>query len=103
MPHWQLTTTGPQINAPVYSIILSLPSVVSGLGYTGIHATLMACPPYGLGLVVVLLFGWSIDRHGHRYFHLATACSIVLIALVVLMTADSLRVRYGMFFLVMFM
>lgn len=32
---------------PVYSVILSLPTVVTGLGYKGTSATLMSVPPYG--------------------------------------------------------
>lgn len=32
---------------PVYSVVLSLPTVVTGLGYKGTTATLMAVPPYG--------------------------------------------------------
>jgi hypothetical protein len=32
---------------PVYSIVLSLPTVVTGLGYKGTSATLMSVPPYG--------------------------------------------------------
>lgn len=90
-------------NGPSYSIVLSLPSVVAGLGYTGVHATLLACPPYAFGLLLVLTFGWSVDRHGHRYFQFAFACGMALLALVVLVVVQSLAVRYAMFFLVMFM
>ena len=32
---------------PVYSVVLSLPTVVTGLGYKGTTATLMSVPPYG--------------------------------------------------------
>ncbi|EJD40791.1 MFS general substrate transporter [Auricularia subglabra TFB-10046 SS5] len=90
-------------NAPSYSVILSLPSVVAGLGYTGVHATLLACPPYAFSLLLVLAAGWSVDRHGHRYAHHAAACALAIIALVVLMVVESLAERYAMFFLVMFM
>jgi MFS family permease len=86
---------------PVYSIILSLPSVVAGLGYKGTHATLMACPPYGFGFVIVLLSGWTTDRFGRRYQHYLAGIIITMVALVVLMTVENLKTRYGMFFLIM--
>ncbi|KAI1786113.1 MFS general substrate transporter [Ganoderma leucocontextum] len=91
------------IYIPVYSVILSLPSVVTGLGYSGTHATLMACPPYGLGFVIVLLAGWTMDRYGKLFYHYVGAIVITVVALIVLMVVENLVVRYVMFFLVMFM
>ncbi|PIL32516.1 MFS general substrate transporter [Ganoderma sinense ZZ0214-1] len=91
------------IYIPVYSVILSLPSVVTGLGYAGTHATLMACPPYGLGFVIVLLAGWTTDRYGRLFCHFVGAIVVVMVALVVLMAVENLVVRYVMFFFVMFM
>ncbi|KAI0317176.1 MFS general substrate transporter [Amylostereum chailletii] len=88
---------------PVYSVILSLPSVVVGLGYKGTTATLMACPPYGFGFVIVLTAGWSIDKFGRRYWHYVGAIGVTLAALIVLMVATNLVVRYVMFFFIMFM
>lgn len=88
---------------PVYSVILSLPSVVSGLGYRGVRATLMACPPYAVGFVLVLIAGYTVDRYGHRFVHYVVGVAVTMIALIVLMTVETLRVRYAMFFLVMFM
>ena len=91
------------IYIPVYSIILSLPSVVTGLGYAGTHATLMACPPYGLGFVIILLAGWTTDRYGHLFYHYVGAIVVTVVALIVLMAVENLVVRYVMFFFVMFM
>lgn len=88
---------------PVYSVILSLPSVVSGLGYSGTSATLMACPPYGVGFFVVLSAGWTIDKYGLRIWHYLLGCVVTMIALIVLMAVENLVVRYIMFFFVMFM
>ena len=98
---WSLMYIGTYI--PVYSVILSLPSVVAGLGYKGTHATLMAYPPYGLGFIVVLLVGWSTDKYGHRYWHCFGGIVVTMTALIVLMIARNLVVRYIMFFFVMFM
>ena len=88
---------------PVYSIILSLPTVVTGLGFHGTTATLMACPPYGFGFVIVLISGWTVDKYGYRFYHYIASILITMIALIVLMAETNDNVRYGMFFLVMFM
>ncbi|KAI0258850.1 MFS general substrate transporter [Gloeopeniophorella convolvens] len=85
---------------PVYSVILSLPSVVTGLGYAGTTATLMACPPYGLGFIAVLAAGWAVDRWGRRFELYAAGCLVTMAALVVLMAAENLVVRYVMFFFI---
>jgi nitrate/nitrite transporter NarK len=88
---------------PVGSVILALPSIVSGLGYKGTSATLMACPPYGLGLLIVLTVGWSVDRYGHRFEHFISAILITIAALIVLVVTTNVAVRYVMYFFVMFM
>ncbi|KAL7278036.1 LOW QUALITY PROTEIN: hypothetical protein ACG7TL_007998 [Trametes sanguinea] len=98
---WALAFIG--IYIPVYSVILSLPSVVTGLGYKGTTATLMACPPYGLGFIIVLLAGWTADKYGRLFYHYAASIVVVIIALIVLMAVENLVVRYVMFFFVMFM
>ncbi|KAI0078179.1 MFS general substrate transporter [Panus rudis PR-1116 ss-1] len=98
---WSLMFLGTYI--PVYSVVLSLPSVVTGLGYSGTTATLMACPPYGMGFIVILLCGWSVDRYGHRFLHYSGGIVVAMIALIVLMIVDNLVVRYIMFFFIMFM
>jgi nitrate/nitrite transporter NarK len=74
---------------------------VAGLGYKGTQATLMACPPYGFGFVIVLLSGYTTDRFGKRYYHYIAGITITMIALIVLMSVSDLKTRYGMFFLVM--
>ena len=88
---------------PVYSVILSLPTVVSGLGYKGTTATLMAYPPYGLGFIIVLLSGYITDRYGRRYVQYIAAIGVTMIALIVLMAVENLVARYVMFFFIMFM
>ncbi|KZV66442.1 MFS general substrate transporter [Peniophora sp. CONT] len=88
---------------PVYSVILSLPSVVTGLGYKGTTATLMACPPYGLGFIIVLTAGWTADRYGKLYLHYVGSICVTMVALIVLMSTTNLVARYVMFFFIMFM
>lgn len=88
---------------PVYSVILSLPSVIIGLGYKGTTATLMACPPYGFGFCIVLLAGYTSDRFHDRFRHYIAGIVVVMIALIVLMVTTNNVVKYIMFFFVMFM
>lgn len=88
---------------PVYSVVLSLPTVVTGLGYKGTTATLMACPPYVVGFFAVLISGITVDRYGYLFFHYVAGIVVTMIALIVLMAAQNLVVRYVMFFFVMFM
>ncbi|KAA1475426.1 MFS general substrate transporter [Dentipellis sp. KUC8613] len=88
---------------PVYSVILSLPTVVTGLGYKGTTATLMACPPYGLGFIAVLAAGWTADKYGNWFWHYTVGISVTMVALIVLMAVENLVVRYVMFFFIMFM
>ncbi|THG98157.1 hypothetical protein EW026_g3973 [Hermanssonia centrifuga] len=85
------------------TVVLSLPTVVTGLGYSGVVATLMATPPYGLGFVVVLVSGWTVDRYGYRFLHYVVGISVTMIALIILMAVENLVVRYVMFFFIMFM
>ncbi|KAH8105328.1 MFS general substrate transporter [Cristinia sonorae] len=98
---WALMFLGTYI--PVYSVVLSLPTVVSGLGYKGTTATLMACPPYGVGFFAVLISGWTVDRYGHLFYHYVAGIGVTIIALIVLMVVENLVARYVMFFFVMFM
>ena len=88
---------------PVYSVVLSLPTVIAGLGYKGTIATLLACPPYGVGFIAVLSVGFSIDRYGLRYWHYVGSILVAVAALIVLMIVEKFAVRYAMFFFVMFM
>ncbi|RPA94406.1 MFS general substrate transporter [Choiromyces venosus 120613-1] len=79
---------------PVYSVILSLPSVVAGLGYSGTSAILMA---------LVLVTGYTSDGHHDRFKHYLVGITVVMAALIVLMITISNVVKYAMFFFVMFM
>lgn len=90
-------------NVPVYSVILSLPVVVTGLGYTGTTATLFAVWPYFVGFGAVAVTGYTLDRYGHRFAHYCVGIIVASIALIVLIIVENLKVRYVMYFFVMFM
>jgi hypothetical protein len=77
--------------------------VVAGLGYKGTTATLMACPPYGFGFILVLTTGYTSDRTGDRFWHWIGGVVTASAALIVLMTVSNNVVRYVMFFFMMAM
>ncbi|KII90140.1 hypothetical protein PLICRDRAFT_53249 [Plicaturopsis crispa FD-325 SS-3] len=83
---------------PVFSVMLSLPTVISGLGYKGTAATLMATPPYGFSFLAVLGLGWTSDRFHDRYWHFVGGCVVTMAALIVLIISTNDVVRYAMFF-----
>ncbi|KAA1476295.1 hypothetical protein DENSPDRAFT_913604 [Dentipellis sp. KUC8613] len=84
-------------------VILSLPTVVTDLGYKNTTATLMACPPYGRRFVVVLAAGWTADKYRHWFWHYVVGVSVTMVALIVLMAVENLVMRYVMFFIIIFM
>lgn len=88
---------------PVYSVVLSLPVVVTGLGYKGTTATLMAVWPYFAGFTAVVIAGRTLDLYGHRFIHYCIGVVVAMIALIVLISVESLVARYVMFFFMMFM
>ncbi|EJF62070.1 MFS transporter [Dichomitus squalens LYAD-421 SS1] len=55
---------------------LFAPTIVAGLGYTGLDAQLFTVPPYAIGFVVTVLVSWIADRYEVR--SLATFFSMLL-------------------------
>jgi len=63
--------------ASVYGFNFWLPSIIKKLsGLSNLLVTLVAALPYCVGLMAVLLVGWSSDRTGERRWH-AALCMIV--------------------------
>ena len=48
------------------SISLFAPTIVQGLGFTGLGAQLFTVPPYAIAFVVVVTVAWLADRHEAR-------------------------------------
>lgn len=86
------------ISAPFSSLSLFLPQIVSGLGYTSLHAQLMVIPPYAVAYVVTLLISWSADRFNSRSLHAAACAIVATIGFIALATLppDAYLQRYGM-------
>ena len=100
---WLWVPTFMALVLPVYSVLLSLPSIVADLGYHDNEATLMACPPYVFGVVLVIITGYTSDRYKQRYLHVVAGTLVAMVALVCLITIEDPHVRYWFYFLQMAM
>ena len=71
-----------------YGFTFWLPSIIKKQsGVSNLHVTLISAIPYCVGLVAILLVGWSSDRTKERRWHTALsmiACSIGLLLSVIL-------------------
>ncbi|KAH9933988.1 MFS transporter [Epithele typhae] len=88
------------ISVPFSSNSLFAPTIVAGLGYTGLDAQLFTVPPYAVAFAVTLAVAWAADRFEAR--SLAT-CGSMLVAgasFVVqgALPADAFKARYAFLF-----
>ena len=51
---------------PLYGFSLFLPTIISGLGYSGITANLLSVPPYAAAAIMTVAVGWYADRTKKR-------------------------------------
>ena len=65
-----------------YGIVFFLPQIVKGLGLTNIETGFVAAIPYIIGMVGLLLWGWSSDRSQERRWHLIVAVVVGSLGLV---------------------
>jgi MFS family permease len=80
---------------PIYSYSLFLPSIISGLGYTRIHAQLFTVPPNFLAFLVVLLASWISDKIKMRGPLIATGLLLATIGYIMQLAAKTSGVRYA--------
>ncbi|KAH7336757.1 MFS transporter [Rhizoctonia solani] len=82
---------------PLSSLSLFLPTLVSGLGYSGLHAQLFTVPPYACAYIVTLICAWVGDRHNMR--SLVSSCCMLTASTSFLVEAllpdTAFRARYG--------
>ncbi|KAI0702376.1 MFS transporter [Cerioporus squamosus] len=75
---------------------LFAPTIVAGLGYTGLDAQLFTVPPYAIGFVVTVTVAWLADRYEARSW--ATFCSMIVggISFIVegALPPDAFKARY---------
>ncbi len=59
-----------------YGIVFFLPQIVKGLGLSNLETGFVAAVPYIIGMVGLLLWGWSSDRSEERRWHLIVAIAL---------------------------
>jgi ACS family tartrate transporter-like MFS transporter len=56
-----------------YGTTFFLPQIVKGLGLSNFKTGVVSAVPYLIGMIALLLWGWSSDRRGERRWHLIAA------------------------------
>src|ERR1700688_3815154 len=67
---WMLTTTA------AYGTTFFLPQIVKGLGFSNLMTGVASAIPYLVGMIALLIWGWSTDRSRERRWHLIVASVI---------------------------
>ncbi len=75
-----------------YGIVFFLPQIVKGLGHSNLMTGALTAIPYSVGILGLLWWGYSSDRHNERRWHLIVAMSVAGVGLV---GAAWLRDSYG--------
>ncbi|CAE6489926.1 unnamed protein product, partial [Rhizoctonia solani] len=82
---------------PLSSLSLFLPTIVSGLGYSGLRAQLFTVPPYAFAYVITLVGAWIGDRYNMR--SLVSSCCMFTASISFLVEAllpdTAYKARYG--------
>ncbi|CAE6498875.1 unnamed protein product [Rhizoctonia solani] len=82
---------------PLSSLSLFLPTLVSGLGYSGLQAQLFTVPPYACAYVITLICAWLGDQHNMR--SLVSSCCMFVACISFLVEAflpdTAFKARYG--------
>ncbi|TCD70385.1 hypothetical protein EIP91_003739 [Steccherinum ochraceum] len=86
------------ISVPFSSISLFSPTIVSGLGYTGLQAQLFTVPPYAIAFVITVLVSWASDRREARSWGAFLSLLIASISFFAQggLPAHSFKARYGL-------
>jgi ACS family tartrate transporter-like MFS transporter len=64
-----------------YGIVFFLPQIVKGFGQSNVMTGLLTAIPYTIGVLGLLAWGWSSDRHHERRWHLAAAMAVAAVGL----------------------
>jgi MFS transporter, ACS family, tartrate transporter len=67
---WMLTVTAG------YGTTFFLPQIVKGLGLSNLMTGVASAIPYLVGMIALLIWGWSTDRSGERRWHFIVASVI---------------------------
>ncbi|MCW5624267.1 MAG: MFS transporter [Burkholderiales bacterium] len=66
-----------------YGIVFFLPQVVKSFGLSDMKTGLISAVPYAIGVIGLLLWGWSSDRRNERRWHLIIAMTVAGVGLIV--------------------
>ncbi|KAJ3755737.1 MFS transporter [Lentinula raphanica] len=85
------------ISVPFSSISLFTPTIVSGLGYTGLDAQLFTVPPYAVAFVVTVTISWLSDKYEKRSIATSACLFIAGVAFIVegVLAPTAFKARYG--------
>ena len=64
-----------------YGITFFLPQIVKGLGHSNFVTGLLTAIPYVIGVIGLICWGHSSDRHKERRWHLIVAATVAAIGL----------------------
>lgn len=66
----------------IYGFTFWLPTILKGLsGFTDLQTSIISVLPYSVGLVAMLVVGWSSDQTGERRWHAALSLTAVSVGL----------------------
>lgn len=65
-----------------YGIVFFLPQIIKGLGHSNFVTGVLTAIPYTIGVLGLLLWGHSSDRHNDRRWHLIAALAISAVGFV---------------------
>ncbi|KAJ4356206.1 uncharacterized protein N0V89_004236 [Didymosphaeria variabile] len=82
---------------PQGSFTFFTPTIVTGLGYTSIHAQLLTVPPWCVGFVVAITASYSADHFNARGWHIAILSTLGGVGWLTagFLPADAYVSRYG--------
>ncbi|CDO76936.1 hypothetical protein BN946_scf185006.g18 [Trametes cinnabarina] len=76
-----------------------LPSIVSGLGYSGTRAQLMSVPPFAVAAVLSVMTAFFADRFGQRGLNIIFFAATALVGFSIFYASHVDHIRYGSLFL----
>lgn len=91
---WSYVALDILFSSPLFSLLVFLPTIVNGLGFSSLNAQLMVVPIYAISTVASLFVTLSSDRFRDRGFHLATVSFIAAIGFLVLTVVRSIAAQY---------
>lgn len=102
---WNVNTIVTAINTfalitPLYSFSLFLPTIISAMGYSKVHAQLLTVPPNMVAFFIVLIVGYTSDKMKMRGPLVIVGSIIAIAGYVMLISTDHHNIQYGGTFLV---